>query len=544
MLYAPSAATLALILLTFTSGCVTPEDQPPVTEVPTPLEQRAFSLESIGFGTLNATALSQEPRPLLTIQVHSSDSNFNHIHTPATLNSRLFTNSDSINAYFLAVSEQFFTWSNAGILGPLEINFSENPTQTLILAIRAADNAGFDFSAFDKNHDHIVDPSELAVLAIDNFSTSGGAARYIPCIPTRNHIQYCGLAAISGTSADLATVAHELAHLLGAIDWYGSNCLSPYATLMSCGYRAEIPFLDPWHRMRLGWVESRIQSINGHQYAQIIPVEPFYPAPEEENAEGHEEIGSEDEEDLLGRVFGIPVLNPELPLTPAPTQQYGCERLDPATQSGSRPLILTSTAMGPREYFMLEARGQSPTSAAQDHLTQGVYVWQVRTDDYNRTYNIQSLTHPNGMDMTGFLVGPNGARGSNRPRTPAEGLIDLRWMDGRSSGIEIKVSPITMDSFYWVQWQTQGTEIPVRLDAFKIEGNEIVLTGDFPMIDPEFNLSGQGWRLKNRYGFIIPEVTLSTCKEVRLQIPFGLTPQTVQDFELHWKNQKILNQLH
>lgn len=72
--------------------------------------------------------------------------------------------------------------------------------------------------------------------------------------------------AILADGATFATRAHEIMHTLGALDVYGSGAHSDNLTLMSgTGGGPDDRrtwYLDPWHRMQLGWTMPRIVELS------------------------------------------------------------------------------------------------------------------------------------------------------------------------------------------------------------------------------------------------------------------------------------------
>ena len=137
-------------------------------------------------------------------------------------------------------------------------------------AVMIADQYGFDFAAYDRNDDGVVRPDELIVLKIDNISDSGGAMRDRPCATTDDRtrdgsrfIIVCDAAGV-GFASRMLNPAHEIGHLLGALDLYGFGCWSDLLTLMSCtgsvataGDRYTGINFDPWHRIAFGWATPR-----------------------------------------------------------------------------------------------------------------------------------------------------------------------------------------------------------------------------------------------------------------------------------------------
>ena len=73
-------------------------------------------------------------------------------------------------------------------------------------------------------------------------------------------------ASLAGEETSFTNIVHELSHLLGAIDLYGSNCLSQNVSLMGCTAYPnpddrQSYHLDMWHKMQLGWVRPRVRSL-------------------------------------------------------------------------------------------------------------------------------------------------------------------------------------------------------------------------------------------------------------------------------------------
>ncbi len=146
-------------------------------------------------------------------------------------------------------------------------------------AVRIADEYGFDFAAYDRNDDGVIRPDELIILKIDNISNSGGAMRDRPCATTDDRtrdgsrfIIVCDAAGV-GFASRMLNPAHEIGHLLGAIDLYGRGCWSDQLTLMSCtGSIANATdrftsiHFDPWHRMAFGWATPAFVTTAGGEF--------------------------------------------------------------------------------------------------------------------------------------------------------------------------------------------------------------------------------------------------------------------------------------
>ena len=82
-----------------------------------------------------------------------------------------------------------------------------------------------------------------------------------------------------GELTDRATIAHELTHALGAWeDPYGSQCNNQHYTLMSCTGHPNFSDLDPWTRMRFGWVEPELVPIGKERTVVLTAGRPSGPS--------------------------------------------------------------------------------------------------------------------------------------------------------------------------------------------------------------------------------------------------------------------------
>jgi hypothetical protein len=83
-----------------------------------------------------------------------------------------------------------------------------------------------------------------------------------------------GVAASADHRASFMSITHELSHSLGTVDLYANNCRSSGLTLMSCTIFAtdddrRTYHLDPWHKMRLGWLRPRIFTLGSGGVATV-----------------------------------------------------------------------------------------------------------------------------------------------------------------------------------------------------------------------------------------------------------------------------------
>ncbi len=258
-----------------------------------------------------------------------------------------------VNSYFRSYTGRGgrgFTWRKAAIIGPVTTRFSSSFTtgQKLPTIKRLAASNGFDFSRYDRNRDGRVTASELGILIVDNGSTGMGqtvsteSCTRVPIPRTRRTINVCTGGAFVGHDSSIHNIAHELSHLLGTIDIYGTNCLSAGLSLMSCtGYKNTLPnpqpnatfLLDPWHRSRLGWLKPRIYSVSNTGSA----------------------------------------------LLRAPSEIYG------QSYNGG-PITLYNPSRGSNEYFILEYREKQSNGRVgaygydADAPESGIAIWHVKTN--------------------------------------------------------------------------------------------------------------------------------------------------------------------
>lgn len=220
-------------------------------------------------------------RPLLAILVETPYLRFNK--TEGQIRNLLFGGTGGVNlaAYFDEMSGGEFTWTEADVIGPLMVNANiiEASSGTVVEsrraklrkdAIKAASNNGFDFSSFDRDGDNIITPYELGVVIFlpdpspaGSFSGEAQTKSGTVKVPGGPRVDWKAPAITEAIS--LETLAHEMVHALASgvdHDIYGSR--SFYSSLMSGWANADsnLRHLDPWHKMRLGWGQPRIEVIS------------------------------------------------------------------------------------------------------------------------------------------------------------------------------------------------------------------------------------------------------------------------------------------
>lgn len=144
--------------------------------------------------------------------------------------------------------------------GLADLNYHSN------LMHQAIASGQFDFAAYDFNGNGYVTADEMLILLL--IADEGGGTRNAGKVrPPGHSVGWSGTVSTGNvTRWDwFAVIAHELSHLLGAVDLYGiwgtDQDLNVGLSLMGSGTTAQPTHLDPWHKMQLGWCEPRIRSL-------------------------------------------------------------------------------------------------------------------------------------------------------------------------------------------------------------------------------------------------------------------------------------------
>jgi M6 family metalloprotease-like protein len=311
----------------------------------------------------------------------------------------------SVAGYYAEVSAGKFTFTRAGLIGPLVASVKgKPPLEVARLALAAAAHQGFDFTAFDSDRDHRVAANELAVLVIVSGPGRGwqnlAPADREFAIPSQD-VAFTGRLAIVGENDGLATVNRELFHVIQpeAIDLDGSpqKCfslnrgLSLMAAVNSSNPRQTM-HLDPWHKMQAGWIEPRV----------VV-------------------MGSAGKAKLAAQHLSLPG-NGDL----------------------KRPLLFYDGTRGTSEFFLMEYRTRSALGFDQDVGTSGLVIWHVALDRENRPLKAPAdRTNCKGENLpirTLFVRGaPDWQLGVSRAYTSGNGPISLKWLDGTDSGVRVSV---------------------------------------------------------------------------------------------------------
>jgi M6 family metalloprotease-like protein len=203
----------------------------------------------------------------------------------------LFGPKPSVTGYFQENSGGRLRLENAGVLGwydaAMPASYYWGPTdpgdangdgwisphvQKWAEAVRAAD-ADFNFAAFDTDGDGILSVEELAILIVIPQNSAFGTMNYAVGrqVPLQDlvvdGVKISPIAEVYiGSPPSLGVAAHELAHLVcNAGDMYFGffqpYAAGPYSIMdQSPGNPGH---LDPFHKLKLGWLTTRLVRSNG-----------------------------------------------------------------------------------------------------------------------------------------------------------------------------------------------------------------------------------------------------------------------------------------
>ena len=253
-------------------------------------------------------------------------------------------------------------------------------------------------------------------------------------------------------------MVHEVAHLLGTVDLYGGKSRIDQGMSIMSGTitgRADDKWsinMDPYHKMRLGWIRPRIYEM------------------------------SED-----GGRFQV-----------MSNQLYGNTENEP-----KRPVILFNPSKGSYEYFMLESRRRAGSAYGFDNsvISSGVALWRIRTNtnhqpaatfslhrnDDNRLSSVrlgddfvirdaagvpeeiapgadnvlQSSVRGDDVrihDNHVYTIGPPNVRfprvGRGRPWVQADSSVQaLIWSSGSNSNVQLDILDHSLTGIYTVNWR-------------------------------------------------------------------------------------------
>jgi M6 family metalloprotease-like protein len=383
----------------------------------------APSLEDCGYNNRKINGHeARGGRPLLVI-LATFDTAPPLANDPAYYDNLVFNlfSTNSMNGYFLENSNGRFYWTRAGSgmvlltnlpaaqrwssLGSDDLWHSNLVAQTMIRGL-------FDFSPYAADG-ITVREGDLGIVIINNDHPVGkdgaGANRQVVRVKQGASTVAVEMREPGGATsfADNTTfncAAHEMCHLLGALDIYGSEdvTVSQNLSLMANSIYGTIYHLDPWHKMQLGWVEPRIRSL---------------------------------------RDGGVAILPATQAIQPdAPVILYDPVRFNPASSTN--------------EFFMLEYRTRSSASGSgydRDVAGNGLAIWHIQQNAVKLPSNITLPEAGPYVGQAGWLFcdkcqglffsipspGPCPEDGGDhrRPKSPAANYFNYMMVSGVSEPI-------------------------------------------------------------------------------------------------------------
>lgn len=272
-----SALSFALIF----SGCETP-----TTSTPTPatIERWDFpnrSAPNFGYGLMrsadfaahyNEARFWPDRRPVLLAALKFSDMPMHR--SIAEIENVIFgtgaAGAETSQSYFNHVSLGNTQIVRGITLETVDAQVPRNANTEVIergLVIQKALDSGIDLTAlYDTNRDGTISEAELLVVTMvaDAPGTGGGGAVRGYCqshtsSDRKRTARFCGRSASFSEYAGFYVVTHELTHLFGAIDLYniGELGINGLASLMAGAGPQDKIYLDPYHRVKLGWIGPR-----------------------------------------------------------------------------------------------------------------------------------------------------------------------------------------------------------------------------------------------------------------------------------------------
>lgn len=286
-----------------------------------------------------------------------------------------------------------------------------------VVVRRGLDESGLDINSLDTNRDGKVTKDELAVLSINSNLADGAwpsaQTRGVPTIVVGGkRLERLTISSVHH-SGDVNLYVHELAHQiknLDAVDVYGPGSVSPRpnirATVMSLHSRQSETrgplFLDPYHRIRAGWLLPRVHY-------------------------------------------------------PTSTRTSSWISAQPDAAYSRAPVILHGTGRTANEFFILEHR--APTRIAHDGggLPAGLAIWYLQVDSSYRSVDfmwpppVRAVPKGTGSMGANYIIGVGNTPASGGYWTGSDGEASLNWGDGSDSGIRVRVKGTSGDDME-VEW--------------------------------------------------------------------------------------------
>jgi hypothetical protein len=290
--------------------------------------------------------------------------------------------------------------------------------------------AGHDFSRYDTDGSGRIERDELHILLFGaarftgepGLEDIGGSTREIDDMPLPGVVLETRRVGAMSEHTSLATVTHELMHQMGtAQDLYGACGPNERASLMGATIAhgpdvRETWDLDPWHKMRVGWLEPEVFS-------------------------------------LADTPEGSAWLLESSAATDRPIILYHPDRYDLSRKYG--------------EYFLIEHRTRKGYDA--DGRGEGVAVWHVKNGSRGALHAVPGRVGCGEMGPALVYVGVDNSlhnptllqlqphRGNGDFIRQRHGIVPLRWYDGRDSGVRIQVTdpPAGSSGYRQVAWSSE-----------------------------------------------------------------------------------------
>lgn len=276
-----------------------------------------------------------------------------------------------------------------------------------------------DWAVYDRNLDGRLDTDELFVINLQGmpdrsfhnpFDDNGGLRRGYPrCAALQGTSErICGAFLPIADETNFVTVAHEIAHLFGGTDLYDPTGTANSAYTLMGGTISDNEFyfhLDPWHKMRMGFVRPRVIAI------------------------------------------------------PSEASSRQSIRLTVPTNSADyEPVIFYDPRRGRDEFFMMEFRITNSGSYERDVPSSGLVIWSIRTLPGTFTPLDLQRINTNYLQAKAVAVigAPNQSVAMGQAWTSANGIIDLNWPSVGDSGLHLRVNPFgTTSMFLTFDWWTE-----------------------------------------------------------------------------------------
>ncbi len=288
------------------------------------------------------------------------------------------------------------------------------------------DNDIMDFTGFDNNNDGIINDSDNSELHIVFFISSGfdgvtanspanrSQALNMPTGITGDGKVVSGGCSFLNDSENFYVVSHELAHTMGAIDYYNSTLITPIQDL---SLMANDCHLDAWYKIKFGYVQPTVINKSGiYTVNSIDPVD-------------HNKYN----------ILKIPV--------------------------------------GDNEFFLVENRQASGFESSNTQLDGlGIAIWHVKERLGDKGAEIENIeiekasTYRTGINYMDLLY-PSPITGNNVFSDDSLPQNSKRF-DGSASGVSITVNPIVSNSM------TVNIKLPDKPENLKANpsGNNMVLS--------------------------------------------------------------------